>query len=208
MSDKNISQWLSSHLLTLPFHRSDQNEKGNLSYRCLCTIHSLLLCVSTNRFLITCALICEHLCMMLPGLFCCFRESTWHTLGNSKTYWNVALDAVMTCESVINICVGWHSWWRCDAMIGSLKTQLNPLFGYTHNICMAFRLQSANNFSSKQFFNVRKWAIKNNIFSTTCWEKFYNKWAVQNTEYFQKFLSINIKLKSEIHNSSHQVTQN
>lgn len=50
--------------------------------------------------------------------------------------------------------------------------------------------------------------LKNNIFSTTCWEKFYNKWAVQNTEYFQKFLSINIKLKSEIHNSSHQVTQN
>lgn len=158
MRDKNILQWPSPYLLTLPFHRSDQNE-GNLSYRHLCTIHSLLLCVSTNKFLITRALICEHLSMMLLDLFRCFRESTWHTLGNRKTYWNVALNVVATWESV-NVSVGWYSWWRYDTLIGSLKVQPNPLFGYTHNICMAFRLQLANNFSSKKFFNVRKWEIK------------------------------------------------
>lgn len=163
MWGKNILRWPSSYLLALSFRRSDQNEEENLSYRCLCTIHSSLLHVSTNKFLITCALICEHLCVMLLGLFRCFRESTWHTLGNSKTYWKFALNAVATCESVVNICVGWHSWWRCDAMIRCLKTQLNPLFGYTHNICMAFRLQSANNFSSKSSSMSETEKLKNKI---------------------------------------------
>lgn len=100
---KNILQWSTSFFFMFPLLRPDQNEeKGNLPYIHLCILHSLLLCIYTNKFFVICALICEHLCTKLLGLFCCcFRESTWHILGNSKTHWNIALNVIKTYEFVV-----------------------------------------------------------------------------------------------------------
>lgn len=129
MRDKNILHWPTSFFFTLPFHRPNQNEEGNWSHRYLCILHSLLLCAYTNKFLSLCALICERLCMKLLGLFhCCFIESTLHTLCNSKMHWKVTLNVIKTCDTAVNIITGWHSWWKCKAMIQSLKMQLIMLF--------------------------------------------------------------------------------